>query len=97
VGANADITVYTDQENREAMFAKPDYVFKNGELVVKNGTIVKVVWGATHTAKPAFDIGVEKDLKDYFDRYQTIGLDNFKISDAEIFDDGRGSVVVNKN
>jgi len=97
VGANADITIYTDQENREAMFAKPDYVFKNGELVVKNGTIVKVVWGATHTAKPAFDIGVEKDLKDYFDRYQTIGLDNFKISDAEIFDDGRGSVVVNKN
>jgi formylmethanofuran dehydrogenase subunit A len=97
VGANADITVYTDQENREAMFAKPDYVFKNGELVVKNGTVVKVVWGATHTAKPAFDIGVEKDLKDYFDRYQTIGLDNFKISDNEIFDDGRGSVVVNKN
>jgi len=97
VGANADITVYTDQENREAMFAKPDYVFKNGELVVKNGTIVKVVWGATHTAKPALDIGVEKDLKDYFDHYQTIGLDNFKISDAEIFDDGRGSVVVNKN
>ena len=97
IGANADITVYTDQENREAMFAKPDYVFKNGELVVKNGTVVKVVWGATHTAKPAFDIGVEKDLKDYFDRYQTIGLDNFKISDDEIFDDGRGSVVVNKN
>jgi len=97
VGANADITVYTDQENREAMFAKPDYVFKNGELVVKDGAVVKVVWGATHTAKPAFDISVEKELKEYFDRYQTIGLDNFKISDAEIFDDGRGSVVVNKN
>jgi len=97
VGTNADITVYTDQENREAMFAKPDYVFKNGELVVKDGAVVKVVWGATHTAKPAFDIGVEKELKEYFDRYQTIGLDNFKISDAEIFDDGRGSVVVNKN
>ncbi len=97
VGANADITVYTDQENREAMFAKPDYVFKNGELVVKDGAVVKVVWGATHTAKPAFDIGVEKELKEYFDRYQTIGLDNFKISDAEIFDDGRGSVVVNEN
>lgn len=97
VGANADITVYTDQENREAMFAKPDYVFKNGELVVKNGAVVKVVWGATHTAKPAFDIGVEKELKEYFDRYQTIGLDNFKISDAEIFDDGRGSIVVNEN
>ncbi len=97
IGAQADITVYTDQTDREAMFAKPDYVFKNGELVVKNGQVVKVVWGATHTAKPAFDTGVEKDLKDYFDRYQTIQLDNFKISDAEIADDGRGSVVVNKH
>lgn len=97
VGANADITVYTDKEDREAMFAKPDYVFKNGELVVKDGTVVKVVWGATHTAKPAFDIGVEKELKQYFDRYQTISMDNFKISNDEISDDGRGSVVVNEN
>jgi len=96
-GAKADITVYTDLADREAMFAKPDYVFKNGELVVKNGSVVKVVWGATHTAKPAFDLGVEKDLKDYFDRYQTVQLDNFKINDNEISDDGRGSIVVNKN
>jgi formylmethanofuran dehydrogenase subunit A len=86
--------VYTDQPDREAMFAKPDYVFKNGELVVKDGSVVKVVWGVTHTAKPAFDSGVEKDLKDYFDRYQTMQLDNFKISDNEISDDGRGRVVV---
>jgi formylmethanofuran dehydrogenase subunit A len=79
------------------MFSKPDYVFKNGEMVVKNGQVVKVVWGATHTAKPAFDIGVEKDLKDYFDKYQTMQMDNFKISNDEISDDGRGSVIVHKN
>jgi len=94
VGANADITVYTDQENREAMFAKPDYVFKNGELVVKNGTIVKVVWGATHTAKPAFDIGVEKDLKDYFDRYQTVRMEHFKLADEEIIGGDNGAIIV---
>jgi formylmethanofuran dehydrogenase subunit A len=97
VGAAADITVYTDQADREAMFAKPDYVFKNGELVVKNGNVIKVVWGVTHTAKPAFDIGVEKDLKDYFDRYQTMQLDNFKISNDEISSDGRGQVVTHQN
>ncbi|OQW68163.1 MAG: formylmethanofuran dehydrogenase subunit A [Proteobacteria bacterium ST_bin12] len=93
VGAAADITVYTDQPDREAMFAKPDYVFKDGELVVKDGNVVKVVWGATHTAKPAFDIGVERDLRNYFDKYHTIQLDNFKISDDEIADNGRGNVI----
>lgn len=93
VGAQADITVYTDQPNREAMFAKPDYVFKNGELVVKDGKVVKVVWGLTHVTKPAFDIGVEKDLNDYFEKYHTIQLDNFKISNDEIVDSGRGKIV----
>jgi formylmethanofuran dehydrogenase subunit A len=96
-GAGADITVYTDQADREAMFSKPDYVFKDGELVVKNGKVVKVTWGATHTAKPAFDIGVEKELSAYFDKYHTMKLDNFKISVDEISNDGRGSVVVHEN
>ncbi|NOT15014.1 MAG: formylmethanofuran dehydrogenase subunit A [Methylotenera sp.] len=93
IGAQADITVYTDQPDHEAMFAKPDYVFKNGELVVKDGKVVKVVWGATHVAKPSFDIGVEKILSEYFEKYHTIQLDNFKIADDEICDDGRGSIV----
>ena len=95
VGVQADITVYTDQADREAMFAKPDYVFKDGELVVKNGIVVKVVWGKTHTAKPAFDIGVEQGLKAYFDQYHTIQLDNFKIANDEIAEDGRGGIIVN--
>ena len=96
-GSGADITVYTDQPDREAMFSKPDFVFKDGELVVRDGKVVKVTWGATHTAKPAFDISVEKDLKDYFDKYHTMQLDNFKISDDEISSDGRGSIVVHEN
>jgi len=54
---------------------------------------VKVVWGKTHTAKPAYDKSVEKDLKDYFDKYHTIQLDNYKISDDEIAADGRNSVI----
>ena len=84
VGAAADITVYTEQTDKEAMFSKPDFVFKDGELVVTDGKVVKVVWGNTHTAKPSFDLAVEKGLKEYFDKYHTIQLDNFKISDDEI-------------
>jgi formylmethanofuran dehydrogenase subunit A len=96
VGAAADITIYTDQPDREAMFAKPDYVFKDGELVVKDGKVIKVVWGKTHTTKPAFDISVEQGLKEYFDKYHTIQLDNFKISNDEIAEDGRGEVIIHE-
>jgi formylmethanofuran dehydrogenase subunit A len=84
VGATADITVYTEQDDKEAMFSKPDLVFKNGALVVKDGKVVKVTWGKTHTVKPNYDAGVEKGLKDYFDKYHTVRLDNFKIQAEEL-------------
>ncbi|WP_022948240.1 formylmethanofuran dehydrogenase subunit A [Methylohalobius crimeensis] len=93
-GAAADITVYTPQEDKEKMFERPDYVFKDGRLVIQNGRVVDVVWGTTHTVKPDYDPGIEKSLEAYFDRYLTMKLDNFVIRDEEISEDGRGSVTV---
>ncbi|MGZ9057552.1 formylmethanofuran dehydrogenase subunit A, partial [Methylomagnum sp.] len=92
-GAAADITVYTEREDKEAMFTTPDYVFKDGELVVKNGEVVHIVWGNVHTVKPDFDrAGIEARLKPYFDRYLTMKMDNFIIRDWEIEHDGRSKV-----
>jgi formylmethanofuran dehydrogenase, subunit A (EC 1.2.99.5) len=61
------------------MFEKPDYVFKDGELVVKDGEVVNVVWGTTHVVRPEYDKSIEKDLKKYFDRFMTMKLGNFTI------------------
>jgi formylmethanofuran dehydrogenase subunit A len=94
VGDCADIAVYTENADREAMFSKPNYVFKDGELVVKDGQVVKVTWGTTHVVRPHYDASVEKDLKAYFDKYLTMKIGNFKISDDEITEDGRGSITV---
>jgi formylmethanofuran dehydrogenase subunit A len=59
-----------------------------------DGKVVKTKWGTTHIARPDYDASVEKDLKDYFDKYLTMKLGNFKISDDEITEDGRGSLTV---
>jgi len=83
-GASANITVYTQQDDVEQMFAKPALVFKNGQLIVKEGQIVKTVHGKTHVIKPEYNEDIEKPLKKYFDNYQTISLPNFKISDDEM-------------
>jgi formylmethanofuran dehydrogenase subunit A len=91
-GNFADITIYTENADRQAMFTKPDYVFKDGELVVKDGQVVKVTWGTTHIVKPDYDLSIENELKPYFDKYLTMKLGNFKISDDEISEDGRGSL-----
>jgi formylmethanofuran dehydrogenase subunit A len=93
-GAAADITVYTDDADREKMFAKPDYVFKDGELVVRNGSVVKVTWGATHAVKPEFDRAIEKEIAKYYDTYHTVRMEHVKVTDQHIADDGRGHVQV---
>ena len=92
--AVADIIVYTDQKNKEKMFSKPDYVFKDGELIVRNGKITKIVNGGTHTLRPEFDKGIEKSLKRYFDDYQTVSMNNFKIDDDEIVEHGNSKIIV---
>jgi formylmethanofuran dehydrogenase subunit A len=83
-GAAADIVVYTEHPDRERMFAAPDYVFKDGTLVAQGGRIVQVTRGRVHTVRPAFDRGIEKELESYFDRYQTLGMERFKIGDEEL-------------
>ena len=93
-GAIADITVYNNLKNKEKMFAKPLYVFKNGEEIVKNGKIVKVVTGGTHTLRPYYDKSIERSLKKYFDRYMTVKLGNFKIDDDEIVEHGNSNIIV---
>jgi formylmethanofuran dehydrogenase subunit A len=92
-GACADITVYKDMADKEAMFAKPELVFKDGEVIVKKGRVVKVVQGATHVVRPEYDRAIEKPLKDYFARYHTVRMENFRLSDEEIVEGGRGRIV----
>ena len=94
VGAFADITVYTPNDNREEMFATPDYVFKDGELVVQDGEIVHIKWGTTNIVRPEFDKGIEKDLAKYFNRHMTMKMGNFKISNDEMTEDGRNTLTI---
>ncbi len=93
-GASADVTVYEDLADREAMFGAPVFVFKNGEPIVKAGKIVKVVQGATHVARPQYDPSIETSLIDYFERYHTVRLGNFKLSDDEIVRGDGGRLVI---
>jgi formylmethanofuran dehydrogenase subunit A len=92
-GACADIAVYNPGANLEDMFSRPAYVFKDGVLVVRNGEVRATVRGGTHAVKPEFDRGIEKRLEDYFDRYHTMKMRNFSISNDEMAD-GIGSNVM---
>ena len=93
-GAAADITVYDDLADREAMFARPALVFKDGVLVARDGCVVEVSRGATHTVKPAFDRSITGELGAYFERYRGIKLANVPIDGDELSECGSSRLVV---
>lgn len=84
IGATADITVYKPDDDAEAMFASPEYVFKRGELCVRNGKVCAIPATSTHVVEPDYDPGIEKPLNSYFDKYMTMSLENFKLSRDEL-------------
>jgi formylmethanofuran dehydrogenase subunit A len=65
VGAAADIAVYRDEADRERMFTLPAYVFKDGQLVARDGTLVATPTGGIHFVSPEFDRGIEKTVRAY--------------------------------
>ncbi|MDE1950227.1 MAG: formylmethanofuran dehydrogenase subunit A, partial [Burkholderiales bacterium] len=59
-GAAADIAVYREQADREAMFRAPEYVFKDGALVARSGRVSATPAGGVHFTTPGYHPLVEK-------------------------------------
>ena len=96
-GCDADITIYDKKrKDYEDFFANPAIVMKNGEIIVMNGKIKKYTWGKTQTIKPEYDKSIEKSLKKFFEKYHTMKLENYKISNDEMANLIGSEIIVNK-
>jgi len=96
VGADADIAIYdinpetidfsSDYLKVKEGFSRALYTIKNGEIVVKEGEIVKEFFGETIAIKfkERPDKEVMRDIESKFQQYYTVNLSNFVIEDEEI-------------
>jgi formylmethanofuran dehydrogenase subunit A len=82
-GGIADIAVYTPQDNKEAMFDRATLVFKNGRLVVRDGEVVERIRGTAQMIYPSYDPGIKRTIKNHFDRFYSLSLENFTIKDVD--------------
>ena len=78
-GADADITVYSRQDDLEAMFRLPRYVFSRGELVIDDGEIRSVPTGNTILVKAPENPDARPVIKDWFERCSTLQFSNFPV------------------
>jgi len=83
-GAAADIAVYREDADREAMFTAPEYVFKDGTLVARAGRIVAAPTGGTHFVEPEYDKGIERTLREYGERHLALDFRNAVIGHDEL-------------
>ncbi|HEY4065450.1 MAG TPA: formylmethanofuran dehydrogenase subunit A, partial [Burkholderiaceae bacterium] len=86
VGAAADIAVYREDADREAMFTTPAYVFKDGTLVARAGRITAVPVGGTHFVAPDYDRGIETMLRKHHAGKNGVNFDQLAIGHGELCD-----------
>ncbi|WP_343656067.1 formylmethanofuran dehydrogenase subunit A [Paraburkholderia caribensis] len=83
-GAAADIAVYRDDADRERMFTSPAYVFKDGQLVARDGNLVSTPTGGIHFVSPDYDRTIEKTVRQYSEANLATNFAHAAISDDEI-------------
>jgi len=84
VGAAADIAVYREHPDREAMFRTPEYVFKDGALVARAGRVMATPVGGTHFIEPGYDSAIERTLRRHWDAHGAIAFEHVSIGHDEL-------------
>ena len=78
-GADADITIYSRDDDIAKMFATPRYVIKGGALVVEEGQLRRAPAGRRLRLQPGYDDALLPDLRRHFEAYATISFENFPV------------------
>lgn len=78
-GADADVTIYSRQDDIAQMFASPRWVLKGGEVVVEEGHLRLAPSGRRLYVRPGFDDAVLPAVRAHFDRYSTLQFDHYAV------------------
>jgi len=84
VGADGDVTIYADLDDREKMFSRPVYVFKDGILVAKEGRVTCERPGKTLYVSPDFSPDIEKEIREHIESNYTISFDHYPVGRDEL-------------
>ena len=81
VGADADITIYDEHEDKERMFSTPRYVIKDGVAVIEDHEFRCDHEGRVLHAAPEYDIAIENSIKPFFEDNYSIVFENYAVTD----------------
>jgi formylmethanofuran dehydrogenase subunit A len=88
-GADADLTVYAPDDDRERMFSLPRYVVKDGQVIVDDGEVRSNTLGRTFHVAPAFDSAVVPGLRDWFERDSSVRFSHYPVGADDVANPSR--------
>jgi formylmethanofuran dehydrogenase subunit A len=88
-GADADVTIYDERDDREEMFATPRYVIKGGRVVVRDGELVDALAGALLRVAAPHDPAVEDVLRAQFEEHYTVQFDSYPVREPWLLEPAR--------
>jgi len=81
VGADADITIYTPNDNKQTMFEMPRIVIKRGEIVIEDTELRSTPTGRTLHVSPSYDTAREADIAEWFEKFYSIRFRNYPVTE----------------
>jgi formylmethanofuran dehydrogenase subunit A len=89
VGADGDVTVYVENEDREHMFARPRYVIKGGRVIVEDGELREAPAGNLLRVAAEQDEAIERTLAPLFEEHYTVQLANYPVREPWLLEPSR--------
>jgi formylmethanofuran dehydrogenase subunit A len=89
VGADADVTVYAEHEDREQMFATPRYVIKSGRIIVEDGELREAPAGDLLRVAADHDGEIEDTLRPLFEKHYSVRLANYPVREPWLLEPAR--------
>lgn len=81
IGADADVTIYSKDNDLRRMFELPRYVIKAGKVIVEDGEIRDAGFGDTLFVRPEYDPGIEPKLRSWFAEKSSVQFSNYGVAD----------------
>ena len=79
IGADADLTLYEEHEDKEKMFSTPRYVIKDGQLIIEDYEFRADHEGRILHVAPDYDPAIEKAIRPFFEEFYSIRFDNYAV------------------
>jgi formylmethanofuran dehydrogenase subunit A len=84
VGARADIALYRPSKDIARMFRAAARVYKDGELVVRDGEVTQIRFGRALHVTPTVDASMRRRMTDYYDARYGLPSDFMRVPEGAI-------------